>query len=178
VSIVVRRIWSPPDRYTFRTPAVAELLGRYVGDGKGWADPFSGLSQIAEYRNDLDPSTPQPSHVDAYEFVQTLRDGLAGVLIDPPYSREQISRHYRAVGRKPTALDTSNHFLARVQDILAAKVRPGGHAISCGWTGVGLGRVRRFEEVEALVLIFGAGHYATHAVVERRIDHAVEEYEP
>jgi hypothetical protein len=178
VSVVVRRVWSQLDRYTYRIPAVAELLARYVGDGRGWADPFAGLSALAEYRNDLDPSTPQPCHGDAYEFVQTLPDGLAGALLDPPYSREQISRHYRAVGREPTALDTSNHFLARVQDVVATKVRPGGHAISCGWTGIGLGRVRRFEEVEVLVLVHGAGHYATHVVVERKVDHAVEEYEP
>lgn len=109
---------------------------------------------------------------------KTRPDGLAGVLLDPPYSREQISRHYRSVGRLPTALDTSNHFLARVQDVLAMKVRPGGHAISCGWTGIGLGRVRRFEEIRILLMVHGPGHYATHIVVERKVDHAVEEYEP
>ena len=146
--------------------------------GKGWADPFSGLSQLAEYRNDLDPSTPQPSHLDAYEFVQSLPDGLAGVLLDPPYSREQISRHYRAVGREPTALDTSNRFLARVQDVAAQKVRPGGLAVSFGWTGIGLGRGRHFEEVEVLVMIHGAGHYATHVVVEQKANHLLDEFEP
>ncbi|EQD71604.1 hypothetical protein B1B_04359 [mine drainage metagenome] len=173
---VLRRVRCSPDRYTYRIPAVGALLARYVGDGAGWADPFAGLSTLAEYRNDMDPTTPQPSHVDAYEWVRTLPDGLAGALLDPPYSREQISRHYRAVAHKVTALDTSNRFLARVQDVLAAKTRSGGLAISLGWTGLGLGRGRRFEEVEVLLLVHGPGHYATHAVVERKADHVLEDY--
>jgi hypothetical protein len=59
VSVIVRRLWAPLHRYTFKSPVVAELLGRYVGDGRGWADPFAGLSVHAEYRNDPDPSTPR-----------------------------------------------------------------------------------------------------------------------
>ncbi len=175
---VVRRVWAPLNRYTFEIPVVAELLRCYVGNGAGWADPFAGKSTLAQYRNDLDPSTPQPSHVDAVEFARALPDGLEGVLMDPPYTREQVSRHYRAVGREPTVLDTSNRFYSRVQNVVARKVRPGGHAISFGYTGIGLGLVRRFEEVEALIMLHGAGHYSTQVIVERKADHVLEEFEP
>ena len=173
-----RRVWASADRYTFRIPPVAELLARYVGDGVGWADPFAGRSELGEYRNDMDVAMPQPSHLDAWDFVRGLPDGLAGCLFDPPYSREQISRHYRAIAREPSALDTSNRFLARVQDVVAGKLRPGGHAISLGWYGIGLGAGRGCREVEVLVLVHGPGQYATHVVVEEKVNHRLDEFAP
>ncbi len=175
---MLRRVWAPLNRYPREVPVVAEPLDRHVGEGHGQVDPFAGKSQLAQYRNDLDPSTPQPSHLDAVEFVRALPDDLAGVLLDPPYTREQISRHYRAVGRKPTALDTWNNFYSRVQNLVAQKVRLSGYAISFGYSGIGLGRGRRLEEIEALVMVHGAGHYATQVVVERKADHVLEDFEP
>ena len=40
--IKINRAWSMPSRWTFTIPPIAELLARYVGDGKGWIDPFAG----------------------------------------------------------------------------------------------------------------------------------------
>lgn len=31
-----------PSRWTFTIPPIADLLAKYVGDGKGWIDPFAG----------------------------------------------------------------------------------------------------------------------------------------
>ena len=171
----VHRVWAPLNRYTFEIPVVSELLDRYMGDGVGWADPFAGHSAIAEFRNDLDPTSPQPSHEDAKEWVSDLPSGLNGVVLDPPYTKEQISRHYKEAGKHATSLDTSNNFYARVQDVVAKKVRPDGIVISFGYTGIGLGRGRCFAEVEVLVLVHGAGHYATHVVVEKKSP-TIEQY--
>ena len=174
-----RRVRTSANPYTFSIPAVAELLSRYVSGGKNnWGDPFAGRSRLAEFRNDMDSSMPQPSHLDAWDFVRGLPDGLAGCLIDPPYSHSAVARHYRAIARKPSALDTSNRFMTRILDVVGKKIRPGGVGISFGWTGVGFGARRGFKEVEVLVLVFSGGRYAVHVVVEQKSNHRLDEYAP
>jgi hypothetical protein len=46
-----------PDKWTFRIKPIKELLAKYVGDGKGWIDPFSGQNSLAEFTNDLQRRT-------------------------------------------------------------------------------------------------------------------------
>jgi len=65
--MVINRVWAMPNRWTFKIPPIAKLLARYVGDGKGWVDPFSGESTLAEYRNDMNSQMVRAdSHMDAY----------------------------------------------------------------------------------------------------------------
>jgi len=164
---LVWREWAAPNRWTFRIPRVARLLRELARTGRGWADPFAGRSTWAEYRNDLDPLMPQRAHREAADWLTEFEDGeLLGVVLDPPYTREQIARHYRGIGKNASALDTSNRFYARVQDQAARVISPRGYAVSFGYTSLGLGVVRGFVEVEAGVLVHGAGHYATSIVVE------------
>ena len=49
----MNRVWAMPNKWTFKIPPIAELLARYVGDGKGWIDPFAGMYSPAEFTNDL-----------------------------------------------------------------------------------------------------------------------------
>jgi len=156
--------------WTFQIKPIRELLARYVGDGKRWADPFAGTSTIAEYRNDLNPEQPTEHHLEAAAFAALLPDGLCGVLFDPPYSYRQVSEHYRHLKRKATKLDTSYNFYRRVQNALAPKIAPGGLAITFGWNTNGFGVGLGFEKIEILLVGHGLHHNDTLCTVERKAD--------
>jgi len=53
--MIINRVWAMPNKWTFTIKPIAELLARYVGDGKGWVDPFAGKNSPAELCNDLNP---------------------------------------------------------------------------------------------------------------------------
>ncbi len=166
------RLWraaAPPNHWTFAIPPVRSLLARYVGDGRGWADPFAGRSALAEWTNDLDALMPSRYHVDASEFaLKIVPSGLKGVLYDPPYSKRQISEHYKAAGRTANGLDTSEQFHSRVRRPLGEKVREGGIAISFGWNSTGFGHVAGFELIEVGLVNHSQGHNDTIVTVERK----------
>ena len=154
--------------WTFSIPPIRDLVAKYVGDGKGWADPFAGRSRLAEFTNDMNPAQNTTHHLEAVEFAKVLRSGLSGVLFDPPYSMRQISEHYREYGKKATALDTSYNFYRRVMDVLAPKVKAGGIAISCGWNSNAFGMKCGFDIIEILVVAHGCHHNDTIVTVERK----------
>ena len=164
------RSWAMPSASTFTIAPIAELLARYVpAGGHGWADPFAGWASPAEWTNDLNPDTPAMSHCDAREFTESLPTDLAGILFDPPYSPEQISRTYKGIGRAVTTEDTQNGALYAVtKSLLAPKVKTGGWALSFGWNSAGFGRARGFEIVEILLVAHGGAHNDTICVVERK----------
>ena len=58
-----------PDKWTFKIKPIAELLGRYVGDGKGWIDPFAGMYSPAEYTNDIEGRSAE-YQMDALDFLK------------------------------------------------------------------------------------------------------------
>jgi hypothetical protein len=165
---VLVRAKAPPNAWTFTIKPIKALLARYVGDGRGWADPFAGRNSPAQWTNDQNPAMPTMTHLEADEFCRRLEAPLKGVLFDPPYSYRQIKEHYLALGRKATALDTSNRFYNRVKNAICDKVIPGGIAISCGWNSNGFGPNRGFAIVEVLLVAHGQHHYDTIVVVERK----------
>lgn len=168
--MIVTRHKAPPNRWTFQIKPIAELLVRYVGDGRGWVDPFAGMYSPAELTNDLNPDLPSQYHVLADEFCQMVCSGpYKGVLFDPPYSYRQISECYKGFGIKATALDTSNRFYNRVMNAICDKIEPGGYAISFGWNSNGFGINRGFELVEVMVVAHGQHHNDTIVTVERKI---------
>ena len=78
----IKRVWAMPDSNTFQIKPIAQLLAKYVGDGTGWIDPFANTSQMAEFKNDLNPSMPTQSHKDALHFLREFKDESAeGVLL-------------------------------------------------------------------------------------------------
>lgn len=171
--ILFRRVFSMPSAWTFEIPPVRDLLDRWVKNGgKGWADPFAGKNLRAEFSNDMNPAGPAPYHMEAEEFVREvlLDDDLEGVLFDPPYSKRQISEHYKGMGRHATTEDTNGSFYSRVRKPLAQKVRVGGLAISFGWNSTGFGKVNGYDLVEGLLVCHGgSGHNDTIVTVERRV---------
>jgi len=166
--MIMNRIWAMPNKYTFQILPIKSLLQHYVGDGKGWIDPFAGYNSPAEFTNDLNPKCPAKSHVDAIEFANNFHRLAEGVLHDPPYSLRQIKECYDAIGAKLPFELTQTQF-STVKDILTQKIKVGGYAISCGWNTNGYGKNRGFEMIEILLVPHGGHHNDTIVTVERKL---------
>ena len=159
--MIINRVWAMPNKWTFTIKPIAELLARYVGNGKGWVDPFAGENSPAEFTNDINTERLTKYHLDAFEFAKIVEMGIVGVLFDPPYSVHQVVEVYEGFGqRKQSAI---------ILDILGNKVINGGLAICCGWNSNGFGKGRGFEIEEILLVAHGGGHNDTIVIVERKI---------
>ena len=169
--VKINRVWAMPNKWTFTIKPIAELLARYVGDGKGWIDPFAGENSPAEFTNDLNPEMKTIYHLEAVDFCRQLNRHYSGVLFDPPYSYRQISDCYRGIGLKATQQDTQSFFYNKVMNEICDKIKVGGMAITCGWHSNGFGRRRGFELIEVLLIAHGSGSHRNDTIVtvERKI---------
>jgi hypothetical protein len=173
--MIIKRVWAMPNKWTFKILPIAELISRYVGDGKGWVDPFAGQNSPAEITNDLNPDNPAKYHLDAFDFVDVIDGKYNGIIFDPPYSIIQVTRSYADMGLKSKlgfsnngAIDPTGGF-TKVKDKLARHVIPYGLCISCGWNSGGFGKTRGFEIIEVLLVCHGGTHNDTIVTVERKI---------
>lgn len=167
--ILFNRKFARANHWTFKIKPIGELLERYVGDGKGWVDPFAGTSRVAEITNDMDKKHDTTYNLDAQDFVKKIKGNINGVLFDPPYSYRQISEHYKEVGKKAGYKDTSYNFYRRIIDPLSRKVKLGGYAISLGWNSNGFCKKNGFEIVEILLVAHGLHHNDTIVTVEKKL---------
>jgi len=163
-----------PNKWTFTIKPVKEILRRYVGDGKGWIDPFAGKYSPAEITNDLNPEMPTTYHMDAFDFVDILDNTYKGCLFDPPYSIEQVTRSYEGFGLKSKlgfasmgAEDPTGSF-KKVRDKIASHIEIDGYVISFGWNSSGFGKKRGFEIIEILLMCHGGVRNDTIATVEQK----------
>jgi len=93
------RQWAMPNKHTFLIKPIGNLIRRYVGNGLGWIDAFAGENSPAETKNDLNPEKPTEYHLDALEFLRSIKDESAiGVIYDPPYSMTQAKECYDKFG--------------------------------------------------------------------------------
>lgn len=158
-----------PNKWTFTIKPIKELLDRYVGNGKGWIDPFAGENSPAEITNDINSDMPTKYHFDALEFLNNQEDNSAiGLLLDPPYSLRQISEHYKKAGIKITGWHTSAGWTSIIKNEAARIIKPKGKAICCGWTSMGLGKGRGFEMCEILLVPHGGAKNDTIITVEKK----------
>ena len=155
------RVWDMPHRFTFKIPTVKCMLRRFVGNGRGWADPFANNRSPAEHTNDLNPDTAATHHKDAVAFLASFATrSLEGVLLDPPYSMHQCVVTYgveRVIALTP------------VFDEAARVVREGGTIISFGWNSNGVGVGRGFDIIEVVLIPHGGHHNDTIVTVERKV---------
>lgn len=172
--MIISRVWAMPNKWTFKIPPIMELVHKYAGDGTGWADPFAGQSDFCEMRNDLNPLMPQPSHLEAVDFLAHIRYysniELRGVIFDPPYSLTQVSRSYQEMGYKFKGRDDPTGGFTKVRDAIAVLVRPGGYVISFGWNTVGIGKTRGFNIIEILIVSHGGNRNDTLCTVEQKLE--------
>jgi len=168
--MIINRVWGMPSCWTFTIKPIAELLARYVGDGKGWIDPFSGMHSPAELTNDLNPDTPAKYHLKANDFLLGL-DGQVynGVLFDPPYSLRQVKECYESVGIKNLTPHETNYFPSNERRMAGRLIENNGLAICCGWSSQGIGKTYGFHIIEILLVCHGRGHNDTIVTVERKI---------
>ena len=167
----INRVWAMPNKHTFKIKPIAELLGRYVGNGRGWVDPFAGYNSPAETKNDLNPKVPVSSHRDALGFMEGLPTSCrGGVLFDPPYSISQVKECYEGFGFEQLEIKpTSMAYWARIKDNMARVIITGGVAICCGWSSMGLGKGRGFEMLEILLVPHGGSKNDTIVTVEMKV---------
>ena len=169
--IICHRVHGKLSHATFTIKPIREFVLRYVGDGKGWIDPFAGNNSPAELTNDHNPDRKTLFHTEAQVFVQSSLIGkdYAGALFDPPYSYRQVSEHYKRMGQKATALDTSYRFYRRVLVPLSKRIKMGGFALSFGWNTNGFGKSLGFEKREILVVGHGGHHNDTLCLAEQKV---------
>lgn len=158
-----------PDRWTFNIQPIRELLNRYVGNGKGWIDPFAGESSPAEITNDLNPLLNTKYHLKADEFLTKMQGStFKGVLFDPPYSLRQVKECYQSIGIPQLTPDETNYFPSKERRLAGQLVEPGGFSICCGWSSQGIGKMYGFEIIEILLVCHGRSHNDTIVTVEQK----------
>jgi len=169
--MIINRVWAMPNKWTFRIKPIAELLARYVSDGKGWIDPFAGENSPAEFTNDLNPVRPTGYHLDALEFLKRLNGNrYKGILFDPPYTPRQVKECYDEVGRHMEQDDALlGYKRGQYKALITPLIIAGGISISCGWNSVGMGKKYGFEILEILLVCHGSDHNDTIVTVERKI---------
>ena len=173
----ISRVWAMPNRWTFQIKPIKKLLNRYVGDGKGWVDPFAGNNSSAEFTNDLNPNTKAKNHLEALDFLNQFdNNSCNGVLFDPPYSISALIRCYNKIGvsyegaNKITMKWGENNTFWKDRKIQAGNIiKPNGIAISFGWSSYGLGKTNGFEIIEILLVCHGGLHNDTIVTVERKV---------
>lgn len=173
--VIINRVWAMPNKWTFQIKPIKKLLDRYVGDGKGWIDPFAGESSPAEITNDINPERKANYHLHAVDFAQQLNGNkFKGVLFDPPYSLRQVKECYDKIGKDMSYDDTLDASFGKVKDAIASKI---GLAICCGWNTNGFGINRGFELVEILLVAHGGHHNDTIVTVERKVNRSLDAYD-
>jgi hypothetical protein len=150
------RAWAMPHGDTFTVPPIGEFVQRYLAGSQISVDPFARNNRWATYRNDIDPETSAPYHMDAADFLaflfepwgMDLTDSVDLAILDPPYSPRQISELYRQMGRAANKEDTQNTALyARVRTALLPLLAPQATVLSFGWNSAGMGKGFELQEI-------------------------------
>jgi len=143
------RVWSMPNKNTFKIPQIKTLINTY---GEDWIDPF-----------------PDPYKEDALLYLSRhKRNSVDRVLFDPPYSPRQLKECYENNGM--CLHDTKSSVWKEWKNSIARVIKPGGICISFGWSTNGLGHGRCFEILEILLVAHGGNHNDTICVVEKKYD--------
>jgi len=163
----ITRIWAMPNKWTFKIKPIAELLQKY-NVGKGWIDPFAGMYSPAEIRNDLNPESNAEYHLEALEFIKTLKGKFKGCVFDPPYSLTQVSRSYKNMGKEYHNANDRTGAFTKVRDIIPSLLNFGGIVIYFGWNSNAMGKKRGFKIIEILLVAHGGNRNDTIVTVEQK----------
>lgn len=170
------REWAMPAAETFTVPPIGAFVQKYLSQSKISVDPFARNNAWATYRNDINPGTVAPYHMDAADFLEflfqpwglDLMDSVDLAILDPPYSPRQISESYRAAGLPIGRQTTQNAALyARVRAALKPLLTPNATVLSFGWNSAGMGP--GFKRIELLLVAHGGAHNDTICLAERRL---------
>lgn len=172
MGIQFSRQWAMPNADTFDIPPIREFVKKYLRGSKVSIDPFARNKRWATYTNDLNPDTAAEYHMDALAFLEMLKvRGVVAdlVVFDPPYSATQIKEVYDSIGGRTYRAGEQNWVKER--DLVYQILDVGGICLSFGWDTNGLGRNRKTEIEEILLVPHGAAHNDTICMAERKIAH-------
>lgn len=160
-----------PNRNTFSISPIAELIHSIITDGQVIVDPFANSSKIATITNDLNPEFDTDFHLDALEFLKSIGDCKADiVLFDPPYSITQATECYYSYGKDKLEVNVANmKYWKLCKDNIARILKPNGLVICCGWNSNGLGKGRGFEMLKVLIINHGGSRNDTLVTVEKKL---------
>lgn len=163
-----KKEWAMPNGNTFTIKPIKELVEREVANGGIIIDPFANNCKYGTITNDLNPEFETDYHMDALEFLKTLSNESADlVLYDPPYSITQASELYRSYGKTKLEVNVANmKYWSLIKDNIARILKPGGKVISCGWNTNGLGKGRGFEMTDVLIVNHGGSKNDTLVTLE------------
>lgn len=150
----IERVWAMPNHRTFEIEPIKKLITNENPQPRGCViEPF-----------------PFESKVDCFEYLAQFPDAVGDFgLVDPPYSKRQVSEHYKERGIEINGWHTSAGWTAKLKDEVARVMKVGSKTITFGWNSSGLGKNRGFEIVYILLVCHGSDHNDTICTVERKI---------
>ena len=80
----INRAWAMSNSRTFSIPPIRELIEHYVGWCDVIVDPFANDSKIGTITNDLNPKFDTDYHMDALDFLKSIKDAYADVVLYDP----------------------------------------------------------------------------------------------
>lgn len=171
--MLITREWAMPNGNTFTIKPIKELVEQAVYRHRDGiiVDPFANGSKYGNVTNDLNPEFDTDYHMDALEFLKTLPDEYADlVLYDPLYSITQASQLYKAYGKEKLEINVANmKYWAECKNNIARILKRNGECLSCGWNTNGLGKNRGFAISEILIVAHGGSKNDTLVTLEYKL---------
>jgi len=164
----IEKTWAMPNSKTFTIKPIKEFVEAEVNKGGVIVDPFANGCKYGTITNDLNPEYQTDYNMDALEFLKSLPDNSADlVLYDPPYSISQAAEMYKSYGKDKLEISISNmKYWAECKDNIARILKKGGRVICCGWNTNGLGKGRGFEMTKVLIVSHGGSKNDTLVTLE------------
>jgi hypothetical protein len=152
VTIFIERTWALASHRTFQIPPIRKLIQ---------GEKIPGII--------IDPF-PYQSQEDVFDYLNLFDDNSASFgLIDPPYSKRQVSDHYKEQGIAINGWHTSSGWTAKVKQEVGRVMKIGGKTITFGWNSSGIGKINGFEIERILIVCHGGDHYDTICTVETKM---------
>lgn len=170
--MIFQRFWSMPSADTFDCEPIKGFVQKYLIKSKISIDPFARNSRLATHTNDLNPETLAHHHMEALDFLLMLKSQNVKadlVFLDPPYSLTQVFRAYNDIGLKFHGDENPTGGFPKVRDALSELLVDGGVCLSFGWNSVGLGKTRKMEIIEGLLVCHGGNRNDTICMAERKL---------
>lgn len=169
--IIFERILAMPNGKTFTIKPIKEFVETEVNRGGVIVDPFANGCKYGTITNDLNPEFNTDYHLDALEFLKSISNESADlVLYDPPYSITQASTLYKEYGKDKLEVNVANmKYWKLCKDNIARILKPHGRVICCGWNTNGLGKNRGFEMTAILDVVHGGSKNDTLVTLEYKL---------
>ena len=166
--IEMSRNWAMPNSETFMIKPIHEIIEKYIKNNDIVIDPFARNSKIGTVTNDIDPETTAQYHMDALDFLKSLQDMSADVILyDPPYSPRQVSECYKKLGKTVNMQTTQASYWSNQKKEISRIIKPGGIVITCAWNSGGIGEKYGMQIIEIRLVAHGGWHNDTIITVEK-----------